>query len=272
ADVFPLGREALAGRLPLGGQYVGMLAQRRDNAIITYKKVMELLEGEREAGKKVDYAIRYMGKDGWTTASLKCSPRKDMAGRVRSIYGKEARIVATRIYEAEGLLVGKRSARICLSIAYACLASDVTEEELAGKFGSGYGKLAEYEGMLKKAGLAQGVRADVLEGYEELKQELAKKGFVKFEGDIAVIDAGILKLLVKKRNTYRGACERSALGLLALDVFRHFILRPKRERKASPYFPDLGEKSAGRLAKILAPLSSKPFELKNPAVVIAKKL
>ncbi|MFH0817004.1 MAG: DUF530 family protein, partial [Candidatus Micrarchaeota archaeon] len=133
--------------LPYKGDYLSTLISHAD-MLYPYYGMMEVLN--RECGKRsqVVFTINYKRGEKAPTAKITLSGKHNAEAYVKNVYGEDARITESKVLNVPELLIKKRSARICLAIAYSKLAyaMGIQEAERAVKNSE---KLVKYESFMK---------------------------------------------------------------------------------------------------------------------------
>ncbi|MFH1285376.1 MAG: DUF530 family protein, partial [Candidatus Micrarchaeota archaeon] len=259
----------------LDGNYIGKLINARECGLFAYKRLMDVLGEESEEGAKgIAVTVEYEknGKTERATFKLESSP--NLEKRVKAVYGEDARIVASKVFTNNNALIKKRSSRLCISSAYAGIASNETILESSNLLRSTLNpKLEEYERVMKESGLSGSVRMDLVEGeeYDGVKEKLLKKGIMKEEKGELALDKSVVESLMLKKRIMREACVKKAETMLAFDLLKFFLLLPKRERETSnAFFGIEGDVSEKQLA-LLNILSDSHFKIENASAIVSKK-
>jgi hypothetical protein len=265
------GEADLALALPYKGDYLGSLISRAD-MLYPYYGMMEILE--RECGKRsqVVFTINYMKGGKATTAKITLSGKHNAEAYVKNVYGEDALITESKVLNVPELLVKKRSARICLAIAYSKIAylMGISEAMRAVKDSE---KLAKYESFMKSNGMNPGARLDLAEGCEGLKGKLVKIGLATLKGEGQIeLDSDLSYSLALKRKVMRKSSVVRVQRMLALSILKHFILKSKRSREVSFKLPSFGPEKLPHVQDLLRELSEPPFSLPEPEKLISSKL
>ncbi len=264
--------------LPYKGDYLGTLISHAD-MLYPYYGMMEVLQ--RECGKRsqVVFAVSYKRGGKPATARITLAGKHNAEAYVKHVYGEDARITESKVINVPEYLIKKRSSRVCLAIAYSKLAYEtgVGEAQRAVKSSE---KLAQYEQFMKAHGLNPGARLDLAEGYESLKQALAKTGLAKQKGNGIELDQDLSYSLALKRKVLRRSSVARAHRLFALHILKHFLLKSKRSRDCSFRLGGIhqqqpssfGPERLSHVQDLLSELSKPPFSLPEPEKLILSKL
>ncbi|MEM3030579.1 MAG: DUF530 family protein [Candidatus Micrarchaeia archaeon] len=259
-------RPELLQVLPLDGNYIGRLTASREHGLHAYHALTELLaDGGVEEG--VSVVIEHAKDGSPVRARFNLSTAKNLEEKVKRAFGESARILSLKPVASKGL-VRRRSARVCLASAYAVLAASQVEKELAGQAPA---RVAAYASLLKKHGLEGDALVSEVDGYEELKEELAKNGLLRFEAGEAILDEEVASYLSRRRRLLRERAAKKAKELLALDLLKFFLLVPRREREKGLLFPSLPPLLSKESLAFLEAIASL-HGIRNAAGIVAAKL
>ncbi len=227
--------EQLLEGLPLDGNYIATIVRTKEAGLHAYKSLMALLAAETESAKSIFVTIEY-DKDGVKEQkTFKLASAKNIEEKIRRDFGESAKVVSTRMGRNSDVFMKKKSARACVSAAYTLLAFKHASSNSRKRSAL----MQRYAEFMSRKGFEANARIDAVEGYEEIKQELEKQGFAESEGDEYFLKKELQQEISSERTVLRESCERKARQTLAFDLFKYFLLFPKREREAGAIFPSL---------------------------------
>ncbi len=178
----------LKRHLPPAGQYIPSLVSMRYNAILAYKYVYKLLSSYGEIVKAKRYLVDDMGI-GYYVSEEYIKQFKDVH-RIR-----EVKRVRRTLPLISSTYIRRLLAVSAVSAAYEDVKRREKEEEDK--------ELIEYNKILQKHNILPYVVLDVYNGFDEVKEELVKKGFAMIDDGEFITKAKILdKIRAKKRAFY----------------------------------------------------------------------
>ena len=251
--------------LPYDGNYVGSLINSREFGLYAYRDVMSLLEASDSPSEpRMQVSVKYT-KDGKPASTkVMVATNKNIEGRIKRVYGEDAKITSTKVFSSKPPFIRKRSARVSLSTAYALLASKHAYALVPYP-----PQLKEYAEVMHLHGLDVDAIIDQVDGYHKVKHELVHKGLMKEDDGVLSLGEEIARALVERRRALRETAMAKARELLALDLFRYFLLLPKREREKTSIFPGLISPAPQQL-RLLEMLST-TYSIDDPVGLIEKK-
>jgi len=259
-------RPEMLAILPLDGNHIGRLVAAKEHGLYAYNTLNAILsEGGGEKG--VDVVVEHEKNGSPVRARFTLSTAKNLQERVRRIFGETGRILSIKPIAPKGP-IKRKSARVCLSAAYAVLAAAHAERELSEEEPP---RVSEYSSILRKHGLEQNALISELEDHDALKEEAAERGFLRFEGGEAVLDEEVAAFITRRRRLLRERAARKAKELLGLDLLKFFFLLPRRERERELLFPSLPPVLSKENLSFLDELAA-IHGIQNASGIIAAKL
>ncbi|MFH1448671.1 MAG: DUF530 family protein, partial [Candidatus Micrarchaeota archaeon] len=258
-----------ARALPLKGDYLSALISKSD-LLHPYYTIMEVLE--RECGKrsKIVFTISYVLDGKRTTTKVSIGKHHDIDGYVKQIYGEETKILGSRVFNVPELLVKKRSARICLAIAYSKLGYRSAMPEIHKISKSK--KLKGYRDVMLSEGLNPDARIDLVEKYDGVKNTLLEMKLGTHIDGRFTLDDELSALLALKRKTTRKTSAENTKMIFAFYLFRHFILKSKRSREGSSRLPPFDKEHLSLLGDVLGILQRPPYLLNESLALVKQKI
>ena len=238
--------------LPFDGSYLNQIINFGEPAVRAYNRLMEILSNRGEP----IYKVRM--KDGTEKVIDPCSIENSMFS-----LGEEEIINIKR--EEQKPLVRRKSVRVAISAAYACMAA---EKILSLGINLGMSKEhEEYSKILKNYGFSEDVRVDLLEGHEQLKEDLYSKGLLVYENENDRLTDEVLRSIKNRRDYINSNVTKLAVFSIASDVFHFLISEPLRIRSTLPLIPTMDTTPRADKFSFL-----NFVDVENPIEVVRKKM
>ena len=126
-------------------------------------------------------------------------------------------------------IIRSKAMRVAISTAIATYSFDSVKIEESER-------LKEYNNIIKQYGIIENSFVEFIDGFEELKEELKDKGFLKANGET---DEGIAKeILTIKRKQFKEAEKRAVLLFLS-PLIKFYLTKTRAEREKEPLYPGL---------------------------------
>ncbi|MEM3408244.1 MAG: DUF530 family protein [Candidatus Micrarchaeia archaeon] len=224
---------AFADYLPYNGQYLYELIYLGEPAIRAYNALNIILSQKKE-NKSGEYTV-VISVDG-KKQKIKLDSNQNLGERVRRVYGEGATILSITKRNTEKPLVNGRSNRIAIASAYARLAASLVYPRLSNSQLFTNEKHKIYSSILSKHGLSSDTRIDLLDGREDLEDELYSKNLLFEENSIKFLHPDVVNAITKNRKRFNKETVKEAERLLSEDVFYFFMVESKKARTAYPLF------------------------------------
>lgn len=254
--------------LPLDGNYISAIVSAREAGLHAFKSLMNLLEANAEKEKTIFVTVEFEKEGKKEQKTFKLASAKNIEEKIKRDFGASARIVSTRMGKSSDALVRKRSARACLSAAYAAAAF----KQAAANTSRRSALLGEYTRLMAENGLDGSARLDVVEGFESVKKKMSASGLGTFENEEFVLKEELKHEMARERAVLRDVCERKAKRMLALDLFNYFMLFPRKEREKGTVFPALNASVSKEKLEFLNEALRETLETEDAAGIVLRKL
>ncbi|MBI5158822.1 DUF530 family protein [Candidatus Micrarchaeota archaeon] len=254
--------------LPLDGNYISTLVSTREPGLHAYKMLMNLLETNAETSKTMFVTIEFEEKGEKRQKTFKLASAKNIEEKIKRDFGANAKIVSTRVGKSSDALVRKRSARACLSAAYAATAFKLASTNAVRRSKL----LGEYAKLMAENGLDANARIDAVEGLESVKRKMHANKLADYEGEEFVLKEELKHEMAREKAVLRDVCERKAKKMLATDLFNYFMLFPKKEREKGTVFPSLNASVSREKLEFVNNALKETLEVEDAAGIIMRKI
>lgn len=224
---------AFADYLPYNGQYLYELIYLGEPAIRAYNALNVILSQKQE-NKSGEYTV-VISVDG-KKETLKLDSNQNLGERIKRVYGEGSVILSITKRSTEKPLVNGRSNRVAIASAYARLAANIVYPKLSNSKLFANEKHELYSSILSKYGLSSDTRVDLIEGREDLEDELYSKKLLFEENRVKILHPDVVNAIIKNRKKFNRETIKEAERLLAEDVFFFFMTESKKTRTAYPLF------------------------------------
>ncbi len=230
-----LKEQELAPYFPIGGDHIKLLVKGGESAVKTYRKLMDALSEHNAPYSQTIATIEYMQGNEKKTETLKINYSEHLSERVRKTYGEGARVLKTDLVRAKSSIIKNRSSKVALSCAIALFASN----ELAKAHEEPSKELSDYNAILKNNKLIPGIRIDLVEGHENVKEEVAKAGLGIFnEGDFS-LEHGLAREINAHKLRNERFLGKKCMQKLSEALFKAYAITNSAERKSESPIPSI---------------------------------
>lgn len=245
------GMTDLLAYIPLRGNHVDLIIRYGLDSLFAYKHLSDLLA--KHADEKIFYKVKIKTNKGIEEK------------KVQTLEGLKG-IVSSRRVARSRKIISSTSVSICYITAvatYAC--STLDHEEEASEL------LKSYNQTLKSHGILPFVLMDRVEGFEQVKEDLLKKGFmVESNGALAVIPELEAELLEARRRRI-AKLNQIAMLLFLTPLLRFYLLKSSKQRQSNPFVPSLEPNPSSSQISIFSALADKELSLKGIEKALAEK-
>ncbi len=208
--------------LPLGGDYIARIAKYD---IFTYDAYLEMMAflgacSTLEESYSVIVKLKRYDEGKEVIESFRLINPNNIQERVRKIYGSSAEILATRIYTPEQRLLRGAEYRIALATALIGYAS---AEPSSQKHESP--EVEAYNDILSKYGISRYYRIDLVENFDEVKEELVAASYGSYENGEFFLNDTLAHQLEAIRYSRSKSIFRKAKGILQIYLIEHLMSR-----------------------------------------------
>ncbi|MCC7569905.1 DUF530 family protein [Candidatus Micrarchaeota archaeon] len=256
-------KKELYNYLVFDGNYVNSLSKAGIEGYSAFQKINELL-CPRETDKWVVATIAYYenGKKEKTTVRLDVVNKKT----IKEIYGKDAEIVKTQIVKKKGI-IKNTSSRIAIGVIFSHWAADKikTTFEISDD-----DEVNQYNTVLAELGFVRDIIFDSVEGREEIKNELIKKGFVEKIGEEFVTKKELKQKIASRRRKRNAMASRKALSEFLRLMYNFYIKNTKPQRIQMNFCPSLSIEPEEEVVGIFDELKT-THNIENAGGILSKK-
>lgn len=226
-----MGYSDIADHLPLDGNHIRLLMDAGDDGIIAYRELMEKVEQASERKGCFFAKVRFGGE----TETVQVAENENLELKVSRMFGVGAEVVSTRPGFKRVPIISSKGVRISLLSSIVHYAAKSVGRGLE----DGGGEAAGYNAVLRNFGIRPDVRMDMVEGFGEVKAELARRGFlVKRDGEYAMKE-GLKKEITERRKRRREETMRRAALLLLSPIFKFYLSTNEEGRRKENLYPSL---------------------------------
>ena len=222
--------------LPLDGNYIKLIASFDLFCYEAYLKLMEFLGTTGKYEHSALVKIKRMEKGNEIVENFKIINPQNIAERVKAVYGNDADILGIRFLNPERRLIKGAEYRVALASALAAHAYDSIVKEGKNKESSELVK--KYNSIISKYGVSKFYRIDLVDGYEELKEELAKEELGQFDGSEFFIDEELAKDVESTKNRIS-----KKVFIKAKSMFQAALLEYLVSKQETSFVPNFAVKN-----------------------------
>ncbi len=226
-----MGYSDIADHLPLDGNHIRLLMDAGEDGIIAYRELSDRVEQASEKKGCFLAKVKFNGE----TETVQVSDSENLELKVSKMFGVGAEVVTTRPGFRRVPIISSKGVRISLLSSIVHYAAKSVGRGMEGA----EGEVGEYNSMLKNFGIRPDVRMDLVEGFVEVKAELAKRGFLARKDSEFVMKEGIKKEIMARRRKRREETQRRAALLLLSPIFKFYLTNNEEGRRKENLYPSL---------------------------------
>ncbi|MCX8166785.1 MAG: DUF530 domain-containing protein [Candidatus Micrarchaeota archaeon] len=186
--------------LPYDGSYVKRIATYNIYAYECYLTLMQFLSTSVEE-YSVLVTLKYRNeKDNEVIESFKLINPNNINERVKAIYGNSAEIIGTKFLNPLKTLIKGAEYRIALATALTSHSVEQNLEFIDRAIKNTSDKFKKYDELMKKNKLNSLYRIDLVNGYEEVKEELVNSNLAFYDGEEFFLDNELAKEIEHTKN------------------------------------------------------------------------
>ncbi len=227
-----MGYADIVEHTPLDGNHIGVLMESGGEGILAYRTIMDRMDLMADVSRCFQVKV----DSGGEIHTVQVEDKERIDYKVARMFGLEAVVKEVKPSLKRKLIIASKGTRISLVAAIVNYIAKTVVWELEEEE---KGEIKKYNDYMRGKGLRPDVRVDQVEGYEELKKELAEKGLLsKNDGEYTMgknLAAEIGKRKSERRNKI---LERSTMLLLA-PMFKFYLTTPREQRKKSNLYPGM---------------------------------
>ncbi|MBD3398223.1 DUF530 domain-containing protein [Candidatus Micrarchaeota archaeon] len=227
-----MGYADIVEHTPLDGNHIGILMEAGAEGILAYRTIMDRMDMMADVSRCFQVKV----KSGGETHTVQIEDKERIDYKVARMFGMEAVVTEVKPSLKRKPIIGSKGTRISLVAAIVNYISKNVEDGLLGKE---QGKLREYNQYMRGKGLRPDVRIDQVEGYEEIKKELAKKGVLESKGGEYRMGKEMAKEIDQRKKERRDKILERSTMLLLSPMFKFYLTTPREQRKKSNLYPGM---------------------------------
>jgi hypothetical protein len=223
----------IANYLPYNGAYLDRIVYLGEPAVNAYNHLLRLFS-TRPRQEGYIATIVHEGK----TINLNIHSAQNLDEKIKKSYGDSAYLLSVKKLVSPPLMQFK-SMRIAASVAYALQAAARIYPKLE-TVNVTYTKEHEaYAAEVSRMGISKDARLDLMEGHEDLKDNLYSKGLMLYENDSLTLLPEIVSSISRRKSEYTSAVVKEAEKQFSYDVFHFFMTEPRRVRSSLSLYPGI---------------------------------
>jgi Zn-finger domain-containing protein len=266
-----IGKTELIPFLPLGGDYIRLLALSGNNGILAYRTLMDAFSNKKSEMEKVTVLVEFEKDGKKEKKEFSLSNNRGIKEKIRRIYGDKAKVLSAKKSPPCIPLIKSRAARVSLLSAIVFFASEkvrkqMEEEERENK------KLSLYGSIMRKHRLLPEMSIESVEGFEEAKKELEKEGLLTHDGIDWRMDEELREHIKFRDRRWKQLLFSHSSELLLSEILKFYITTGSAERQSDNLFPSLAVHPTEKQLGVLNFLKWTALELPNAAPIVSKKL
>jgi|GEM_PF-5596016 len=232
----------LIAHMPRNGDYIGELIIHGNGAVKAYKELDGFLSKSGHTEERHYVEVEELGmvytKKGKTMEEA-------MAGLPNDAMIKKSGKTKKRFPIIRSKIIRKL---LCASVA--CYVSDLAIVQF------NTGKIKEYNKALLELGIAPFSRLDYVEGFEEEKKELVKRGYAESDGESFKTKKEWVEEIYGTRDGMNKWIMRNAAAMLFTPMMKYYLLNNRAQREKGPIFPTLAPMPSEEQAAVFVYLRS----------------
>ena len=253
----------VVGHAPLDGNHINLLMESGAEGILAYRAIMDRFEMAAEMSSCFQVKVR----SGEETHTVQVEEKERIDYKVARMFGLEAEVIEVKPSLKRKPLISSKGTRVSLVSSIVNYVSKGVEAELAGEE---EGEIRRYNEFLRAKGLKPDVRMDHVEGYEEIKAEMEKEGFLESkEGEYRAKPELSKEISRRKKERKERIMGRSMILVLS-PMFRFYLTTPREQRKKNNLYPGMAVVPTNNQIRIFAPLYEFEDGLPAPAILRRK--
>ncbi|MEM3372600.1 MAG: DUF530 family protein [Candidatus Anstonellales archaeon] len=210
--------------LPYDGSYVKRIASYNIYAYEAYLAIMQFLSTSIEE-YSVLITLKYKDeKDNEIIENFKLINPNNINERIKAIYGNSAQILGTKFLNPQKNLIKGVAYRIALTTALTTYSleknRDFINDLLENKTSEKYRK---YSKIMKAHKLNELYRIDLVNGYEEVKEEIVKKDLGFYDSQEFFLDNDLAKEIESLKNLIKRKLYEDAKWLIQNYLLQHLL-------------------------------------------------
>lgn len=258
----------LLNHLPYDGNYIDKLSKSGIHGYNTFKDMSDqIFEVGRE--KYVLATVKYVQDGADRTIQVKVKSEKDLTSKVKRAYGDTAEVIDTHVVKKPSI-IRSGHVRTMAMVSFCSYAADKVAEQIQSEDSDNL-LLLKYNHFLKSKGITTDVRLDLVEGFDELKDELVKEGLMTKAAGQYFLDRNIASVVSKRKKVLAEGTRSSALGHILFTLFKHYMTTNKATRENSNLYPTLLVNPDVDYYSMFDYLSHTEYEINNAAQILDEK-
>ena len=257
-----MGYADIVEHTPLDGNHIGVLMDSGGEGILAYRTIMDRMDMMADVSRCFQVKVDSGGE--MHTVQVENKERIDY--KVARMFGLEAVVKEVKPSLKRKQIIASKGTRISLVAAIVNYISKTVEKELeTGE----QGEIQKYNDYMRKKGLRPDVRVDQVEGYDELKKELAEQGLLSKKDGEYTMEKSLASEIGKRKSERRNKIlERSTMLLLA-PMFKFYLTTPREQRKKKNMYPGMAVVPSNSQMRVFTFLYEADGDL--PATTILRK-
>ncbi|MEM2974006.1 MAG: DUF530 family protein [Candidatus Micrarchaeia archaeon] len=223
----------VANYFPYDGAYLARIVYLGEPAVNAYNHILKL-SAKRSQDSKYIVTIIHAGKP----ININLHSTKNLDEKIRKSYGDSAYLLSVKKVVSPPL-VRFKSIRIAISVGYAVQAAHRIYPDLESRTKIISKQHEMYASEIAKFGISGDTRIDLMEGHEDLKDDLYAKGLIVYKDDRLALLPEIVSSIIQRKSEYSSAVVREAERQFSYDVFHFFMTEPRRVRSSLPLYPGI---------------------------------
>lgn len=257
-----MGYADIVEHTPLDGNHIGILMESGGEGILAYRTIMDRMDMMADVSRCFQVKV----DSGGETHTVQVEDKERIDYKVARMFGLEAVVKEVKPSLKRKPIIASKGTRISLVAAIVNYIAKSVEKELEDEE---QGEIKKYNDYMRKKKLRQDVRVDQVEGYDELKKELAEQGFLsKKDGEYKMGKELAGEIGKRKSERRNKILERSTMLLLA-PMFKFYLTTPREQRKKKNLYPGMAVVPSNSQMRIFTFLYEADEEL--PATTILRK-
>ncbi|MEM4367188.1 MAG: DUF530 family protein [Candidatus Anstonellales archaeon] len=238
--------------IPLKGNHVDMFIRYGIDSLLVYKHLSSLLS--KHADEEYYYIVNLKTKKGIE------------ARKVQRLKGLKEVVSSKRFVRSKKLISSTP-----ISISYLTAIATYTSSSVPEESGIS-DSLRSYNQVLKEHGIVPFVFMDKVEGFEHVKEALAKKGFMLEQKDDFILSPKIEAELREVRRRRMEKLKQVATLLFLTPLLKFYLLKSRRQRESNPLIPSIETEPSSNQLSIFSALAEEEARLKGIEKALSEKL
>ncbi len=257
----------LIQHIPIDGNYIGKVIQSGKYGLNAFTRMNSLLSG-KDMPQYVIAKIEYTEDNKKKIKNLRIYKKHNLEDRIKKDFGETAKIIKTRVVKQPGL-VTSNSARTSLILSFVSKASKEVKQIMDEQE---QGKIKEYNELLKQNGLVPDSRLDIVEGFEEIKEQLLNKNFLIQTEETLELDPELLAQITRRNSLGNLLTEKKASRDLLLTIYSFYLLNSKTSRQENNLVPTLTVEPEEHHLEVFNILEHGENKIENATKILKQKL